>query len=297
MRTLLLSASLLLVALLPPAAGAQTSEAARMAALQSRILELEDEIRRLTGRVEQLEFENSSLGQRIDRLVADMDIRLRTLEGSSGGNPVAAAASAERLPEASAVTPQSTTSATSAGTSAGVPVVEPAPGTQGGAVVLGTIPRDALLGLPRPSEEAVAAAASAAARSAMQGSPAERFDAALGLLRAGSLDAAEVAFSRYLEDFPDGEDAPEAAYWLGETLYVRGDHSSAAAMFARNLRNYGSDAVKAPESLLKLGMALAAMGDGQKACASFDELERRHTDMSVPLRQALSRERVSAGCS
>ena len=88
-------------------AAAQTGDAARMAALQSKIIQIEEELRRLTGRVEQLEYEKREMSDRMDRLVADLDNRLRGLDGTSAtsGNvslPDAARVepSVERLPEA-----------------------------------------------------------------------------------------------------------------------------------------------------------------------------------------------------
>ncbi|MCB2056121.1 MAG: tol-pal system protein YbgF, partial [Geminicoccaceae bacterium] len=145
------------------------------------------------------------------------------------------------------------------------------------------------------------ASAAAAARAdvpanALEGSPESRFAAAMQLLQAGNLAAAEVAFARFERDFPDAPQAPTAAYWVGETFYTRGQYADAAATFARNYRQYGAEAERAPENLLKLGMSLAALGDAEKACASYDELERRFPDAGTAVRQTLERERRSAGC-
>ena len=54
-------------------------------------------MRRLTGQVEQLEFQVRQMNERMDRLVADVDFRLRELEDAGGvsrashggGEPVA----------------------------------------------------------------------------------------------------------------------------------------------------------------------------------------------------------------
>ena len=56
-----------------------------------RLAQLEEEIRRLTGRIEQLEFGQRALGERIDRLVQDLDQRLLALEGGDAGARGAAA--------------------------------------------------------------------------------------------------------------------------------------------------------------------------------------------------------------
>ncbi|MCB2011406.1 MAG: tol-pal system protein YbgF [Geminicoccaceae bacterium] len=316
---------MLLAFAFPPGAWAQGTDASRLAAMQSRILELEEEIRRLTGRVEEVEFENGRLRDRMDRLVGDLDDRLRVM------------GEAAAVPSVSPVSPVPVYPVDSAGVAAGagstiggpapeVPAAVGAPAvivsgeavgappavaappavTAGGAgdlagpgqgeQVLGTIPRDALLDLPQPSEEALAAAAASLPAETLSGDETTRFNSAMALLRAGSIDAAEVAFRRFITDFPQSANTPEASFWIGETFLARGENAEAAATFARNVRTYGFDARKAPDNLLKLGVALNALGDQQKACASFDELEKRYSDLGVAIRQVLTRERASAGC-
>ncbi|MGI9485059.1 MAG: hypothetical protein ACR2RF_04075, partial [Geminicoccaceae bacterium] len=48
---------------------------------QAIIGQLEEEIRRLNGRIEQLEFEQRNTNRRIDQLIGDLDQRLGSLEG------------------------------------------------------------------------------------------------------------------------------------------------------------------------------------------------------------------------
>ena len=281
----LVAALLWLAALLQPAAvSAQSADAARLAAMQSNIFELQDEIRRLTGRIEQLEYENRRLEERMNRLVGDVDNRLLQLDQTAPAQPAAPVVDPNALP---------TTEAEAPAVISDTPEVE-APVAADGTRVLGTIPRGALLDLPEPNLEAGSNIEAPA--SALSGSATERYEAAITFLRVGNIDAAEASFRRFLEDFPDDGNAPSAAYWVGEALLSRGDYATAAATFARNVRTYGPDAQKAPDNLLKLGMSLNGMGDAERACASYDELERRYSELSVPLRQALARERIAAAC-
>ncbi|MEZ5823747.1 MAG: tetratricopeptide repeat protein [Geminicoccaceae bacterium] len=296
-----LASAFLLASLLVSPVHAQSSDTSRLAAMQSRIFQLEEEIRRLTGRVEQLEYENRSLGSRMDQLVADMDNRLQGLATTAQQQPVAvgdAVPMPQQQAETAATPVVEPLASPDAATSAANAVPSNPPAVANGAEkILGTIPRNALLDLPQPSEEALAAAAASLPAGTLSGGESERFDAAMALLRAGSIDASEVAFRRFVEDFPESGNAPVASFWIGETFLARGDNANAAATFARNVRTYGFEARKAPDNLLKLGVALNALGDPQKACASFDELEKRFTDLSVPIRQVLGRERATAGCS
>ena len=69
-----------------PAAASQSSSAVPadppMAARHSvRITQLENEISRLTGRMEEIDFALSRIEARLDKLVVDLDQRLTALEG------------------------------------------------------------------------------------------------------------------------------------------------------------------------------------------------------------------------
>jgi tol-pal system protein YbgF len=249
------------------------------AVLQNRLIAIEEELRRLTGRIEEAEFHERQTRDRIDRLVADLDRRLAMIEQRPVGPAGAAGAASDEtdLDELALDAP---------------PVGESAPPRDG--ATLGTIPRDTVPGIPVPSSEGPAGALPATALAG--GSPA-RFTAALDLLQTGDYGTAEIAFARWLEDFPDDPQAPVASYWLGEAQLAQDDHANAAATFAANYRSFGPDAPRAADNLLKLGTALAAMGDTTRACQTFSEMDRRYQNVASGLRQALERERRAAGCA
>ena len=265
------------------------------AVLQNRLTAIEEELRRLTGRVEEAEFREQQTRERIDRLVVDLDRRLAAFEQrpSAALDPVAAldeeGGAAGAMPEALAALPP-TGEAGSADRRPAAPDEAPVPD----GASLGTIPRDAVLGIPAPSGEGPTGTAPAAA---LEGGSPGRFSAALDLLQTGDYGAAEVAFARWIDDFPEDPQAPVASYWLGEAQLARGDHANAAATFAGNYRTFGAEAPRAADNLLKLGTALAAMGDTTRACQTFEEMGRRYQGVSSGLRQALERERRAAGCS
>ena len=54
-------------------------------ALLERVSTLEDETRRLRGRLEQAEFQNRTQAQQLEKLQGDIDYRLQQLEGTGGG--------------------------------------------------------------------------------------------------------------------------------------------------------------------------------------------------------------------
>lgn len=262
----------------------QADDARRLARFEIRLGRLEEELRRLTGRIEELEHGQRRVEERIDRLIGDLDARLGQLERAlpAGARQTA---EAEGGPE---VTPRP----------AVAPAEAPAPGGEGDGPPpapeepsLGRIPESALLNVPRPDLEAT----TPPPRRELP--PQEQYDAAMELLRAGDYAAAARGLELFLEVNTDHPLAANAAYWLGESHYVRKDYAAAAAAFARNYRTYGKDAIKAPDNLLKLGMSLHGLGETEKACLSYEELAKEFPNAPAHIQQALARERDKAECA
>jgi tol-pal system protein YbgF len=254
----------------------QVQDSGRLARFEVRLAQLEEEIRRLTGRIEQLEFGQRALGERIDRLVQDLDQRLLVLEGGGGGAGARGTAALDR-----------TEPPAPGGEAAAAAEVPP-----GGEATLGSVPESALLDLPRPEPGSIAPPPQITSLP-----PQQQYDSAMQLLRAGDYAGAEGGLQLFLELNPDHALAPNAAYWLAETHYVRKNYAAAAAAFARNYRVYGKDDTKAPDNLLKLGMSLGSIQETDKACRTFDELAREFPNAPAHIEQALLRERSRADCA
>jgi tol-pal system protein YbgF len=264
--------------------GIQLAQAtpAERAQFEVRLAQFEEELRRLTGRIEQLEFGQRTVESRIDQLIQDLDLRLSALEQGGG------AASGQGAPGQAASEP-------GPGTDGGAPDQQAERGSEAeGATsegTLGVVPESALLDLPRPDP-------AAATPPATTGLPAQRqYDSAMELLRAGDYPSAERGLELFLDLNPDHPLASNAAYWMAETLYVRKNYAAAASGFARNYRTYGKEAPKAPDNLLKLGMSLFGLGDADKACLSYAELAKEFPNAPTHIEQAVSRESERAGCS
>jgi tol-pal system protein YbgF len=258
----------------------QADDSGRLARFEVRLARIEEELRQLTGRIEQLEFGRRALEQRIDQLVQDLDQRLLALEGNGG--PAAQATGPATRP---ALAP----SAEPSGPQVAQRGTEPAPA---GDRTLGVVPQSALLDLPRPEPGSIAPPPKTSNLP-----PQQQYDAAMQLLRAGDYAGAEGGLQLFLNLNPDDALAPNAAYWLAETHYVRKNYAAAAAAFARNYRLYGKDDAKAPDNLLKLGMSLQALQETDKACRTYAELATEFPNAPAHIQQALARERERAACA
>jgi len=125
--------------------------------------------------------------------------------------------------------------------------------------------------------------------------PKQLYETAYGYLLQRDYGAAEAAFQDFLQRFPNDPLAGNAQYWLGESLFVRGQYRSAAGAFLKGYQNYARNA-KAPESLLKLAMSLQRLGQKDAACSSFNELVSKYPSAPPHVKTSAQAERQRSGC-
>ncbi len=275
--------------------GVNQTQAAR---LDLRLPQLESELSALTGRIEEQSYQVSRLSQRLDKLVADVDLRLQYLEGGGGPAAGGAAGQGQGL-QGQGLQGQASQGQATQGGAGG------APGT------LGTVSADALAavrsGDPVEQGGAVSNNATAASQTgqagaqqsayaAAGGTPEEQYNRAFSLLSQANYDQAEQALRGFLAEHPNHRLAGNAKYWLGETHYVRGQYQDAAVTFAEGYQTY-PDSSKAPDNLLKLGKSLSALGETNDACGTYGELLRRFPNATPTVLKQADQERRRLGCS
>jgi tol-pal system protein YbgF len=280
----------------PPASGggaASASSAAEMDSsiainLQSRLTQMENELRALTGKIEETSFAETQLANRLERLQKDYELRFSEIEKAQQ-------AASQAQPQTAAQPQQSLSlPAAQPGLASGMPgdekiVLRPPASAQPG--VLGTLPASE----PESKIPAAAKAPPPAAPAGKKLSPQEQYDQAFALLRQGDYDQAEKSFTAFVAQHPGDNLTGNAQYWLGETFYVRGDHQKAAAAFAEGYQKYPKSQ-KAPDNLLKLGLALAGLGQKKEACITFSRLAKDFPQSADALKRRATAERQRLGC-
>jgi tol-pal system protein YbgF len=278
--------------------------------LNARIDDLENQIRQLTGRFEEVEFTASQANRRMDKLTEDVDFRLNQLERGGASGPQTGSVEQVKPTPAQQGVP-------AAGTPAGQPqnVVRGSTSSTPGQAptkegVLGSMPTDAQ-GRPLPGNAPAtqqqtvraptpppAAAAGPSAKAKLpNGTPQERYNYAYKLLVQSDYADAEAAFREFLGAHPKDALAGNAQYWLGETYYVRGQYEPASQAFLQGYTGYkGNSKGKAPDSLLKLGMSLAALKKTPEACAALGQLNKDFPDALPHVKDAAQRERSKLAC-
>jgi tol-pal system protein YbgF len=125
-------------------------------------------------------------------------------------------------------------------------------------------------------------------------SPDELYKMANEALLRRQFGEAEAGFRSFLSKYPDHSLAGSAQYWLGETFYVQGDSKQAAQNFLQAYKTYPKSR-RAPDSLLKLGMALNKLGQKEQACAALGSVETEFP-RAVEAKKRASAEFKRAGC-
>lgn len=105
---------------------------------------------------------------------------------------------------------------------------------------------------------------------------------------------AEAGFRQFLEKYPDHSLAGSAQYQLGETFYAQANYQEAARNFLLGYKNYPKSR-RAPDSLLKLGLSLRKLDQRDQACAALASVSTEFP-RAVEAKKRAEAELKRAGC-
>ena len=282
-----------------------------MEGLHVRISEFEEQLQNLTGGIEEIGFTVRQLATRLDRLVTDMNFRLRSVEQASTAqgaaqtqSNIAPAATADvgdttdtpQFPSVRIIgqidqqqlqkiqtggpgpTENQVVVMTPQAPIAPTPQIAPAlePVQQRGLLIPPQAPAPQMTALPAATPEA-------------------EYKFAYDLLFQRDYPSAEAALAEFVGKHPNHPRAGNAQYWLGETFYVRQDYMAAARAFAAGYSRY-PESIKAPDNLLKLGMSLNALKRKDDACITFTKLIDEYPQATASVRRRAERERGLLAC-
>lgn len=235
--------------------------------LLNRINQLQSEVQSLRGLVEQQGFEIESLKKRSRDQYLDLDSRIGRLEG----NPLA--------PDPAAVAEQGVTLPGNAAPLAEAPtpnVTTPTP------VRMEEPELRAPLDTPSQTSGLAGAEAGAAGAETMANPADERrmYESAFDALKEGRYAEAARRFQGFLNTYPNGEFAPNAHYWLGESYYVTQNYQIALDSF-RTLLSQFPNSSKAPDALLKVGYCQYELRQWAEAEATLNQVVERYPDSTV----------------
>ena len=220
---------------------------------------LRDEIRQMSGRIEELDHELGRLKQRQQEDYRDLDRRISpdpeaglapTGQGAAGNAPALIMPPAENAAPAVSAgsTPQDTPS------SAGQ--------------------------LPQPESRQDLSSAAGVPLVVAEDSDApiadlradrEQYEAAYDLLRRRRMDDAAEAFQTYVDQYPQGRFVANAYYWLGEIYLLQNKLDEAEQAFVTVKDNFSGDQ-KAEDAAYKLGRVYHLQGEDTRAKAVLESV-------------------------
>ncbi|MGB0713457.1 MAG: tol-pal system protein YbgF [Gammaproteobacteria bacterium] len=248
MRTMAIVATLGMGLLLPSSVLAQSLES-RVERLErllenqilremlQRLEDIQREVRELRGEQEVHEHRIGRLMDRQRELYLDVDRRLAKLERVGGSAGVGGAAPADTTADAGA----------------------------GSAIPGATTPEQGSVtsGVPAAADVADAAAETA------------DYENAFNLVTEGRYEQAQKALATFLQAHPDGRNAPNAQYYLGEAHYLTSNFDQALKEYRALLTRY-PDSGKRASALMKIGFVYYEKNDMPKARQALEQVVREY---------------------
>jgi tol-pal system protein YbgF len=238
--------------------------------LDERVDQLEDMVRQLTGKLEEVQFKNGQLAKQLERMQADIDLRFKDIQGGSG-----AAQGGQQQNQLSMPGAGSSGDRVNLTPPKGADVAGPAPGPQ----TLGSMPE-------KDMKKALANKAA---------DPQAQYDAAYAAAQAGDYATAESGFQEFLSKNPSNPLAGNAQYWLGDIAYSKKDFGTAAATFLDAYKKFPKH-TKAPDMIYKAGSSFGQLGKKKEACTAFAILFADHPQMPDRVKRAAVAEKQKYEC-
>jgi tol-pal system protein YbgF len=281
-----------------------------------RIQQLEEQLRQLNGRIEEMSFQLLQMQETIRKAQEDNEFRFQQLEKGGGGGSAGGSTKPMKKSEADLPSPAqggqgqggddvarviqapqgaATAPSTDVPENDGLGQAPKQLGSidfdQGGNPIGGSVNPGAEVGsAPLPGVDT-----GKASQTASLGSESDQYKAAYGHVLSGDYSTAEQEFTQYIAQYPGSARAADANFWLGEALYSQGKYNEAAKTFLNAHQKYGSSE-KAPEMLLKLGMSLAALDNTDTACATLKEVSKRYPKASRAVISKVASEQKRLAC-
>ena len=105
------------------------------------------------------------------------------------------------------------------------------------------------------------------------------YDRALQEYQRGNYEVAIVLFKQFLRQHPKASQAPQAQYWIGESLYAQRQYEAAIVAFDEVIQKYPRD-THVPTALLKQGYAFAELKDIRNARFFLQQVIKRYPQRS-----------------
>ena len=101
------------------------------------------------------------------------------------------------------------------------------------------------------------------------------YEAGMAALRGGNHDKAVASFQEVVTNYPNGDLAANAQFWIGESYYTKGDLEGAVVAYRKVLGDWPNSR-KAPDAMVKLGFSLSDLRRTGEARSTLEEVVRKY---------------------
>ncbi len=233
--------------------------------LVNQINALQAQLQSLQGQIEELKHQVDESKLRNKEQYIDLDSRIARLEGRGSASAPAGgqlqdiplAAPAEESPSGTNDEPASSSAIHR------VPATPAAP-----------------VSPPRPPPVASSTGTTDLGKSPDPAAEKSAYDQAFNALKDGRYADSARRFQSFIDQYPNGELAGNAYYWLGESYYVTQNYRISLETFQKLLKQFPASP-KAGDALLKVGYCHYEMKEWAQAEATLNEVVQKYPDTTV----------------
>ena len=251
-----------------------------------RLNALEEQVRQLNGRIEEMNFFILQMQEEIRRQKEDNEFRFQDLEGGAATQRGDAGSPTGIDDQSVASVDDETVFNEPEGS--GNDALGAPPSDLGTLTLPGA---DAALELDpaHAADEVLVASIQTAA------TPQALYDAGYQYALAGDHKRAEQVFRVHQRRYPTDPSAAQATFRLGESLLALNRAEEAAEVLLDG-HNEFPDHPFAADMLMKVGVAMAQLGNRDLACATFEEVAAQYPTINPRTANELAQEREAASC-
>jgi tol-pal system protein YbgF len=240
-----------------PSAGLKGDDAKSASSTFTQLEDIRQQIKSIRGDVEQVQFDNARLNEKMVKFAADTEYRFNEISKNIQKNPADDASKLADIDEQldSNVIQKESDSR---------PKVDKS----------------------SASSKQQSAADKAKAQESAKQTIEDKYNEAYSYLKSKDYKMARDLFQKFVNDNPDNDLTGSAFYWLGETYFQRGEFDKAATQY---LKGYQSNVrgSRSPDNLLKLSKSLAKLDKRKEACISLSKLKKEFPNASSGVKKQM----------
>ncbi len=246
-------------------------ESSRLSATNvAQLEEIKEQIKRIRGDIEQLQFDGTRLNEKLVKLAADMEFRFSQLDKKKSESSVEQKIldNIDENLDNNSILQQSDSKKV-----ASKALVEDNKNLPA------DIAKDKVL-----------------SKSIKQKGMEQEYQDAYSMLRERDYVKASTLFQKFLEKYPESDLAGSARYWNGETYFAQEDYDKAAVEY---LKGYQANirGVRAADNLLKLAKSLAKIDKRQEeACITLMKLKKEFPNAQNTIKKQMMEDIKSLKC-